>query len=264
MKRTLLSLLIASVIGLPTAALSSGFPTFDAANLLQKITEYQTVLKEYDQILKQTGLSTNQLVTAIEEYQQMLREYQVLLNQVKSLENKLSARDYAALERELRRIYQDVDGKSDTPNSAYAQQRYGELPSKSTWEDLSKNTDGHLPPALSRQYTMASDAHIQGQQISHFRQRQATITEHMTHLDSERLGLGDQSELATLQLLVEQNQVLMDQLSLQNDMALATYSSSNQLEHRVSQSVLRAQQERLKKMKDVRSQGITLDETPIR
>ncbi|EDL52200.1 hypothetical protein VSAK1_26610 [Vibrio mediterranei AK1] len=264
MKQTLLSLLIASVIGLPSVALSSGFPTFDAANLLQKIMEYQTVLKEYDQILKQTGLSTNQLVTAIDEYQQMLREYQVLLNQVKSLENKLSARDYAALERELRRIYQDLDGIVETENSAYAQQRYGSLPSQKTWDGLSKNSVGDTPNAFSRQHTMASDAHIQGQQISNFRLRQEIISRNMAHLDSERQGLGDESELATLQMLVEQNQLLLDQLNLQNDMALATYSSSNQLEHRVSQGVLRSQQGRLERRKEAQEKGIVLDETPIR
>lgn len=88
MRKTLLSLAICA--SLTTYVSASGFPTFDAANLLQNVTEYSLILKEYEQILNQTGINTNELLTAINQYEQILREYQVLLNQVRALETKLS------------------------------------------------------------------------------------------------------------------------------------------------------------------------------
>jgi hypothetical protein len=76
--------------------------------------------------------------------------------------------------------------------------------------------------------------------------------------------LGNESELATLQTLVEQNQVIIDQLSLRNDMALSQYAGSAQLDNRVAKGVLNSQQARLERMNTAREQGVTVDERPIR
>nr|AKN40706.1 hypothetical protein [Vibrio tasmaniensis] len=64
--------------------------------------------------------------------------------------------------------------------------------------------------------------------------------------------------------MVEQNQVIIDQLSLRNDMALSQYAGSAQLDNRVSQGILKSQQRRLSRMNTARAQGVSLDERPIR
>ncbi|MFA0098578.1 hypothetical protein AB4406_26330, partial [Vibrio splendidus] len=101
MKYTPMALLVSSVLGFSSPSHASGFPVADIANLFESIRQYSTVLKEYSQILNQTGIAGNDLVISIQEYEQTLREYQTLLNQVEGLKGKIDRRDYAALEREL-------------------------------------------------------------------------------------------------------------------------------------------------------------------
>lgn len=264
LRRTRSSLLIASALSFSPLSLSSGFPTVDVANLLQSIMEYQTVLQEYSQILKQTGLDANELITAINEYEQMLREYQILLSQVESLKGKIDRRDYPAIERELRRLRDQYSGSATTSNHAYSEARFGKMIPKGEFVGLSRQVLGEMPDSHNQQYMLATESHRQGAALSHFQERQTDLVSARGQLDDLRLGLGDKSELATLQMAVEQNQVLLDQLSLQTDVAVAQYASSDQLESRVSNAILRAQKAKLELVKRTREQGITLDERPLR
>ncbi|MGF1803887.1 hypothetical protein L4C31_01380 [Aliivibrio sifiae] len=104
-KRTLIVGLISSSLSLP--ALGIGFPVVDIAVLSQAVSQYSQLIQEYDQILKQTGLNTDQLLTAIAQYTQTLIEYQVLLNQVGSLKGKMDRKDYASLGCDVNRLYEN-------------------------------------------------------------------------------------------------------------------------------------------------------------
>ncbi|MFA0210706.1 hypothetical protein AB4431_05985 [Vibrio artabrorum] len=236
----------------------------DIINLLESVREYSTVLKEYSQVLNQTGIAGNDLTVSIQEYEQTLREYQTLLNQVEGLKGKIDRRDYAALERELRRRAQEYAGQQETHNNAIGQARYGHLPSEAEYEQLSRQATGHYSQTQHRQYLQAGEAHRQGANIEYYQSRQSALSQDQAQLDQLRLSLGNESELATLQTLVEQNQVIIDQLSLRNDMALSQYAGSAQLDNRVSQGILKSQQRRLSRMNTARAQGVSLDERPIR
>ncbi|SON51502.1 hypothetical protein [Vibrio tapetis] len=243
---------------------SGGFPVIDVANITQMMTQYSTQLKEYSQLLKQTGLDTNQLLTAVEQYEQTLREYQVFLNQVESLKNKIDRRDYLGIERDIRSLNDLMGVNPPAKSNDYASARYGDLPQKETFETLAKESSGEVSNTLAQQYRNASDVHVRGEQLEHFRNRNENLRRNAAQLDNERLALGDQSELATLQLLVEQNQVLIDQNNLQADVKLATYAQSNPLQSQQALAVLEAQERRLKRMKAAREREIDVNETPIR
>ncbi len=264
MKYTPMALLVSGVLGLSSPALGTGFPVADIANLLESVREYSTVLQEYSQILNQTGIAGNDLAVSIQDYEQTLREYQTLLNQVEGLSGKIDRRDYAALERELRRRGQEYAGQQETHNNALGEARYGRLPSETEYEQLSRQATGGYSKAQQRQYLQAGEAHRQGANIESYQSRQSALSQDQAQLDQLRLDLGNESELATLQTLVEQNQVIIDQLSLRNDMALSQYAGSAQLDNRVSQGVLKSQQGRLARMNAARTQGVSMDERPIR
>ncbi len=262
MRKTLLALTLCVSVSPPVSA--SGFPTFDGANLLQNITEYSLLLKEYEQILHQTGLNTNQLLTAIHQYEQILREYQVLLNQVTALQNKIERRDYRGITRDVKRLAEQYEGALEAPNTPAVNERYGVVTSKAEMEKLADSALGYTPSDVSRRYTLANDSNIAEQQRQLYQARNAQSREDIAHLDNERASLGDQSELATLQLLVEQNQVLIEQIATLNEVQLANMTYSNQLSQRAAQAEYEAAIQRLKRIEWENNNPITIDERPLR
>lgn len=262
MKKKLITLVMALSISVNSH--SSGFPVVDIANLLQSVLKYTQVLKEYEQILNQTGLNAQQLLQLIEQYEQTLREYQVLLNQVEGLKNKIDRRDFPAIEREIRRLRDQYYGTQEVQANSSVTARYGSVTSQSDLNKLADDALGYTPSDLSQAYTLANDANIKANQREYFSERNAQTRSDINKLDSERLSLGDQSELATLQLLVEQNQLLMEQIDLQNEMKLSEMSYSNSSDQRIANAVLKAKQRSLERLKAAKENGITIDEGEIR
>ncbi|WP_234497882.1 hypothetical protein [Vibrio maritimus] len=248
----------------PQPVKASGFPVMDVANLLQAVTQYTQILKDYEQMLAQTGLNINQLTTLLDQYTQTMREYQVLLNQVSALERKLEQRDYPGLHRDINQLYEDYL-KEETPTQPTAStQRYADIPDKGDLDVLSQNAIGATPSHLNQAYRLASDSHTSASERDYYRRSNAQIRADIAHLDEQRLSLGDQSELATLQLIVEQNQILMEQIANLNEMQLANMSYSNQFEQQSAHAVLSAKIAQLKKIEAVKAQGISIDEKEYR
>ncbi|EGR0546758.1 hypothetical protein ACQ5UA_17770 [Vibrio cholerae] len=262
MKKKLISSVLALLMSIKSY--SSGFPVIDISVLMQSVTQYTQLLKEYEQILNQTGLNTQQLLQLIEQYEQTLREYQVLLNQVEGLKNKIARRDFPALERDLRRLNEQYNGTQEVQVNKSVTNRYGSISNQADLNKLADDALGYTPPDLSQAYTLANDANVKANQRQYFSERNSKTRSDIERIDSERLNLGDQSELATLQLLVEQNQILMEQIDLQNEMRLSEMSYSNQSDQRISNAILRAKERNLKRLKEAKENGITIDEGLIR
>lgn len=72
------------------------------------------------------------------------------------------------------------------------------------------------------------------------------------------------SELATLQLLVEQNQVLIEQIQTANELQVSNMTYSNQLDQRAAQNEYKARVERLKRIQWENENPIQIDERPLR
>ncbi|EGU37247.1 hypothetical protein [Vibrio scophthalmi] len=261
MRKKLIALALIASVNAPSYA---GFPVLDGTNLIQKITEYTLLLTEYEQILQQTGLNTNQLLTALNEYEQMLREYQVLLNQVKAFERKIDRRDYQAVASSVNRFYEQHQGKQEAQNTESVTRRYGAVTPKADLEKLADDALGYMPDDIYQSYTIASDSNIQDQQRQLYASRNAQSRKDVAHLDAERLNLGDQSELATLQMLVEQNQVLIEQIQNANEVQLAGMTYSNQLDQRAAQNEYKAKIERLKRIQWENENPIVINERPLR
>lgn len=262
MRKTFIGLALS--FGLTTQSFGSGFPVIDGSNLLQSVTEYTLLLTEYEQILQQTGLNTNQLLTALNQYEQMLREYQVLLNQVKALERKIEHRDYKGITRDVKRLSEQYSGSQEVSNTKGVQRRYGSIESKQELDELADSAVGYMPDDLARSYTIANDSNIQEQQRELYSQRNELSRKDIEHLDEQRVSLGDQSELATLQLLVEQNQVLIEQIQTANELQVSNMAYSNQLDQRAAQNEYKARVERLKRLQWENENPIQIDERPLR
>ena len=260
-KKKVLVLIISGCLSFK--AVGSGFPVVDLAGLVQAVTQYSQLIQEYDQILKQTGLNTDQLLTAIDQYTQTLREYQVLLNQVESLKNKLDRKDYMAISRDMNRLYENHLLDTEVPQTLELSRRQADFGTRDNMNTLATDALSYVPQDLSYSYNLANNANNESKEREYYRDINKQSRADIDHLDEQRLSLGSQSELATLQLLVEQNQILIDQIATSNEMKLASMGSSN-MANQSAQIELRSKLKRLERMKRAKEQGIIIDERPLR
>lgn len=260
MKKSLIALCISAHFSLS----AGGFPTIDVANLTQNISEYSLILKEYEQVLKQTGINTHELLTAINQYEQVLREYQVLLNQAKSLEYKIDRRDYSGITRDSLRFTEQYQGRQGSGNTQAVVNRYGSVAPKSELDTLASSALGYTPSDMSQAYTLANDANLMEHQRQSYQQRMVKSHQNIAHIDEQRVGLGEQSELATLQLMVEQNQVLIEQIATLNEVQLSNMTYSNQASQRRHHVEYQAAMKRLKAIQKANNTAIPVDERLLR
>lgn len=123
---------------------------------------------------------------------------------------------------------------------------------------------GYTPADVERAYIMANDANVLEQQRQVYAARNAQSRRDIDHIEHQRVGLGDQSELATLQVLVEQNQVLIEQIATLNEVQLANMTHSNQWSQQSAQAQYKASIERLKRIEWENNNPIVVDERPVR
>ncbi|CCN39722.1 conserved exported hypothetical protein [Vibrio nigripulchritudo FTn2] len=264
MKMKLIRLAIVASLFISSSAKPSGFPVLDVSNLVQSVTQYSLLLKEYEQLLAQTGLDTNQLFTIINQYEQTLREYSVLLNQVSSLQDKLERRDIPGLHRDATRLYEEYHGSNESQVNSQVARRVGAFESRAEIERLSSSTIGSVPNHLDQDFVIVGDIHTKARQQEHYLAENNRLRADIDKVDSQRLSLGDQSELQTLQLIVEQNQILMEQIANQNEILLSNLTYSNRSTERAEQAALKAKVRQLQVVEKALQDGISVDERPLR
>lgn len=261
-KKKLLIVMISSCLSLKP--LASGFPVVDIAGLVQSVTQYTQLIQEYEQILKQTGLSTDQLLTAIDQYTQTLREYQVLLNQVEGLKNQLERKDYRAISSDMNRLYENHTKDTDVAQTVELSRRFTDIGTRNGLNALAQDALSYVPSDIAFSYNRASEANHQSVERAFYRNLNAQSREDIAHVDKQRVGLGSQSELATLQLMVEQNQILIDQIATNNEMKLSSMGADNSFSHQAARLELEAKLRQLERIKRTKANGIVIDERPIR
>lgn len=273
LKRSVLSLLLSSALwGGPLHA--SGIPTIDVANLVQQLTQYMQMMKEYDEILQQTGLSQDQLMNALQQYQQMMQEYEHLLRQAERLKSRMDKKQWARFWKEANQAYQHRPFEGVDMRAASfglikkgvdeADSRYGHVDDQHTMQQQANDVIGYVPDTLNRSYQRTNMGVQQRVLLSQYQQENADSRRRIQATDSSRLTLGDESELATLQLLVEQNQILIGQMAQLNEMQAARFDSLNQTENEHNVNRYKAQMQKIQHAKDTLQQGVTIDESPMR
>lgn len=241
MKKLCLILVLAAVLaGAATPGFCTGIPTVDVANLTQNLTSYLQQIKEFQELLSQSTTMTNQYMQMIRDYQQVLREYNSYLRQVRSLKGMMDRNEWSRMMRTIKDVY----GRSK--KSILVQTMDPDSP---TYEDdlnLVLGESGYVPrppaevEADARELGIWSDEYArqvrrdyENYEQMKDRMRKVTgyekqsdqrvnedIPDHANTLDS----LGDESELATMQAMAQQNLTIMRQLEsqvkIQNQMLL--------------------------------------------
>ncbi len=203
----------------------SGIPTVDIAAIMQQLTSYLQQIKEYSEIIELKSVTDSQYFQMLKDYQQVLREYNHYLNQLKGIQHMIDAEDWKLIMRTIKSYY----GKSkraliltmDPEDSDYEEnmdrilKNYGHVPR----DPLEDQNDAQTLGIWSDQYRQEVEEDYYQYNLYKDRMRMVSnnsgkdedfkeIIEDHTETVS---GLGDQSDLATMQEIAAQNLTIMKQ-----------------------------------------------------
>ncbi|HBO1048377.1 TPA: hypothetical protein N2B29_006390 [Pseudomonas aeruginosa] len=280
MKRKLKPLAIAVFLSMATMTNSSvvnawGFPVADIANLTQMVEGYIQDLKNYDEYIQTTVLNQEQLAEALRLYKQTLVAYDEVLRQMESLKRKLSPRDWKALfasYKDILDLYPTQTQRSDAEwerinakvDQVYARgQKMVELQSIVDAIPFKGNGRETVASDLNRAITRSDLAVSQSNTVEKFNQKLKDNMEDLTYLDENRLSLGDEDNLRTLQFLAEQNQKALELQVESMAQSNSRMLFSNQLASHVFSKDKENQEASLKELEQKRKQKIKVDNSPL-
>ncbi|MCA9457287.1 MAG: hypothetical protein KC587_11540 [Nitrospira sp.] len=258
-----------SVGTVPTMARASGIPTVDVAQIAQGLTSYIQDLTFYQEALIQTGLENSQLASLLAQYAQKLQEYKHYLHQIQSLQAFISAPDWAVLmkivvkspygQKALAKIPllkpTDPGYEKDVRNAAG---EYGPVPEE-TADVVGQYMALGVKPGDLKHIEDYNDGLNQNfakyvQQMNIVSGNQVAIEEREEKLNKymdKVLSLGDESDLATLQMIASQQNLAGYQqeatIRTLNQMMLTYESPSTALANRRA-GMVDQEIERLKKV----------------
>ncbi|HEP9479928.1 TPA: hypothetical protein VDV63_006047 [Pseudomonas aeruginosa] len=280
MKRKLKPLAIAVFLSMATMTNSSvvnawGFPVADIANLTQMVEGYIQDLKNYDEYIQTTVLNQEQLAEALRLYKQTLVAYDEVLRQMESLKRKLSPRDWKALfasYKDILDLYPTQTQRSDAEwerinakvDQVYARgQKMVELQSIVDAIPFKGNGRETVASDLNRAIARSDLAVSQSNTVEKFNQKLKDNMEDLTYLDENRLSLGDEDNLRTLQFLAEQNQKALELQVESMAQSNSRMLFSNQLASHVFSKDKENQEASLKELEQKRKQKIKVDNSPL-
>ncbi|WP_427121900.1 hypothetical protein ACNF0G_29190 (plasmid) [Pseudomonas aeruginosa] len=280
MKRKFKPLAIAVFLAMATMTNSSvvnawGFPVADIANLTQMVEGYIQDLKNYDEYIQTTILNQEQLAEALRLYKQTLVAYDEVLRQMESLKRKLSPRDWNALfasYKDILDLYPTQTQRSDAEwerinakvDQVYARgQKMVELQSIVDAIPFKGNGRETVASDLNRAITRSDLAVSQSNTVEKFNQKLKDNMEDLTYLDENRLSLGDEDNLRTLQFLAEQNQKALELQVESMAQSNSRMLFSNQLASHVFSKDKENQEASLKELEEKRKQKIKVDNSPL-
>jgi len=262
MKRTLIAILLAGVFCSPVYAI---IPVTDATQIAGQLREISQGIRDYEQYIKQTALSNTQLLEAYKRYDQMLEDYQQVLREAERLKVTLQGVDLQNFLDQLKNIdlYNPAYSTGDDPN-------VGSKP----WDDAVERNKLLNGWGMTDQEWSDMNAAIpytgndreRAKEIFQYRKRKAegairqdlasknfdaniiNQTEEAQQTKDALDSLGDNDQLATMQLMARQNQLIIEQNLNQQAQTNTDFSMSNQIANDYFNKMARAKQIKDKNM----------------
>ncbi|MEM7083755.1 MAG: hypothetical protein AAF465_13575 [Pseudomonadota bacterium] len=237
MRKFICTMMIAMMVITPVIpvqrAQASGFPVVDIAHIAQSIVGYVQELADYVEAIQQTALSTSQLTQMITDYTQVLQEYEHYLDQIRQLQDVISGDDWneliATVERELAEVSDisltqildpdDGDYEADLREILENQGLASPIPADVTdfYEDDLNVPAGELDAMNQRLERMDLEYRryaAQHENVARNTTRMVELDDQITSVQAAAASLGEQSDLATLQMIAQIQLLQMKQQSL--------------------------------------------------
>lgn len=256
-------------------ALATGFPVLDAANFLQNVEGYLNDLAIYSDSVNNTIENVQTAQNTLDQYKKLTQQYNLLMRQAQGLQSAMNQKDWDALWNEAFRMmkdkpFQGTDLRTTTSGlygsekiTKQVEAQYGTQMNRADMTALANETMGDLPETYSRSYEKSNLAIYQAGQVASFEKRSEEQRKQINTIDQERMGLGDQSELQTLQLIAAQNQILLGQIADLSELQKTQLELSNSGEYERAARDIQEKQAHLERIKYINDHPIEIDETPL-
>lgn len=227
--KKLIAGLISAAIGFSSYnASASGIPTVDLAAIAQQIIGYQQQLLDYDQLLSQTGLDTDQLNQLYTDYQQILTNYEQTLREAEGLKNKVTSKDWSGFLSQVGLLDAYSPTRTSSPGLSENNEDWRTAMKQSeVLYGLDQDWDSYIDTVTSVPYNNDSATRAKEYAAYNYRKSQmatyqaaqvntidsgiADIAERANEIDKRRQELGDSDTVKTAQLQAEQSQLIIEQ-----------------------------------------------------
>jgi len=269
--------LVAAVsIGVGQLAYGSGFPVVDIASISQAVTDYTNQLLHYEELMAQTILNESQLMEAIQLYEQVMTEYDHMLYQMEGLRDKVSQREWEQIYARYKHVidsHPTARPDYNTPRWTAANRKLEEVYTRSgRLEDIEDALGAVSFDPASLDY--ATQATRQGYAREQLATAQQLFVEDVSvemgeqmiragKVSDSRMSLGPEDHLRTLQVMVEQNELLLDAIYQQNAINNAQLQYANQLDAQIFAEQNVGRQATLNEVRARQSQLTLVDESPL-
>ncbi|MFW5400280.1 hypothetical protein V2A85_11280 [Yersinia sp. 1252 StPb PI] len=264
MKRTLIAILLAGVFSGSVYAI---IPVTDATQIAGQLREISQGIRDYEQYMKQTVLSNTQLLEAYKRYDQMLADYQQVLREAEALKAQLKGVDLQNFLDQLKSVdlYDPKYASGDDPNvgsqpwdDAVERNKLlnGWGMSDEEWSQMNaaipySGDDRERAKAIFQYRKRKAESSVR-QDIAgnNFDQNISKQAEEAQKTQDALDTLGDNDQLATMQLMAKQNQLIIQQNLNQQAQGNTDFKMSNQIANDYFNKMARTRELKEKAMAD--------------
>lgn len=265
MRKLFLASAVCMVLGVSYPAISGGIPVIDGASIINQIQGLNQDIQNYEQYLKQTILSQEELANALKQYDQMLSDYQQVMREARALQGRIEGMNPEEWLSELAKLSNSHD---PLYGSLGIQKNTGYKP----WDDaVERNrllngygmTDEEYDQMLV-DIPFSGDDRNRAQQVFEYRQRkvaegitrdayiislQGNLAEQaitLAQMDRRRLeNQSDNNLTASVQFLTEQNQQLLYQMHNMQTQSAEQMKFSDRLADHYFNNMAKSEERRL-------------------
>jgi len=220
MKKTMIAIVL--VLNLTSSPVLAGVPVLSPSELVQAVLEYTQILKDYEEQLTQVSQGYEQIAQLQREYEQALREYDHLLEQAQAYKDKWGSYNWNNFLDEMAHNYANKTTKSNSEleqdstywkNKTLYVTKYGKVISwgqvKGQIDSLKMINGDEYTENVNTLYNEINSGVDRIGTYINMNDYVASQLDYMQEMELERLNLGENSQLATLQFLTKQNEEMM-------------------------------------------------------
>lgn len=283
-KASALALAVAISVSTAAPVQASGFPTVDLAQVAQGVQEYSNQMLQYAELMQQTVeqsaqtvLDKLQLAQLISQYEQMMTSYNHMLRQMTALKNMMDRRDWEGLYNKYASVIESFPGSGMTDfntgkwinKGKELQSLYARINKINDLEDairaipFNSKSDEAVTEATEQSFARQQLAVGQSLFVEDMNDEIQTQMERYGEVAQKRASLGAEDHLATLQVMAEQNELMIEAAQQQNAINNAQLQYSNQLPAHIFAKQNKGRMASLAAAKDILSDSIEVDNSQL-
>ena len=273
-KKTVLAAVIVGSFAINApCALATGFPTVDIVANIQAVIRWGEELETKNEMIQNTIHTAETMKKAVEEAQAIQAKIDDAKNNLEYLKTTVSDKDWEEAFLTAKDMYRNKPFTGDDlrrlnmfKDEKEAEEReFGEIDNERSMKQDAKNEFGYVPDNYEESYKDTNRSLYQRKSAENFRKENVANQKNVEKIGKARKRVtGDPSELKELQTLVEQNQILITQMTTQNRILQAQFETEHLSESKSFFKDQKRKQAALKKAKYNRLHKVKVSNKPFK